>query len=164
MPPLLEHPKLYAAPSAIHGTGLFAKTKFSPGDTLFRLAGEYTSGMYDDHYQIGPNWFSAGLNCWIVPDESSPGRFINHSCSANTQLRDDFTIAAIQRIDAGTEIVIDYSTTELDPHWQMECHCRIPSCRGTVKPFYEIFGIARQNVLAATPKMFRNIGELKIRK
>jgi uncharacterized protein len=155
MSPLAEHPKLYIATSAIHGVGLFSKVDFYVGEIVFRLTGTYTCAPYNEHYRIGSNWFSVGLNYWIIPRSGSPGRFLNHSCSANTQLSDDFAITAIRQIEAGAEILIDYSTTELDPHWQMLCQCRTWCCRGVVKPFYQISGPARQTVLSATPQRFR---------
>jgi hypothetical protein len=161
--PLIEHAELYVGTSMIHGIGLFSKADYSEGDVVFALTGICTSESYDENYQVGPTWISVGLNRWLIPDLRSPGRFLNHSCEANSRLCDDFAIRARERIAAGTEILIDYSTTELDPQWQMACQCHAPSCRGIVKPFYQILGRSRERVLSATPRRFRrSVPKLKM--
>ena len=40
------------------------------------------------------------------------------------------SVVNLEEIPEGTEISIDYSTTESDPDWQMKCCCLSPSCRG----------------------------------
>jgi uncharacterized protein len=152
---LLEHPEFYVGSSAIHGLGLHSRVAFGRNDTLFRLAGRYFHEAYDENYEIGSNWFSVGLNCWLIPYPRNPGRFVNHSCEANTQLCDDFSMRALRPITAGAEILIDYSTTELDPHWWMACNCSALACRRIVKPFYQVSGPPRQRVLSTTPRTLR---------
>jgi hypothetical protein len=158
--PLTEHPELYVGTSIIHGIGLFSKVDFSEDDVVFAMRGSCTSESYDKNYEVGPTWISVGLNRWLIPHPCSPGRFLNHSCESNSRLCDDFAIRALQRILAGTEILIDYSTTELDPHWQMACQCHASSCRGIVKPFYQIFEPSRQKVLSATPRKLRRLAKI----
>lgn len=39
------------------------------------------------------------------------------------------------RIEAHEELVIDYSTTELDPYWKMDCNCGASGCRKVLRSF-----------------------------
>jgi hypothetical protein len=68
-------------------------------------------------------------------DTEAPGRFVNHSCEPNAGIVNDFDLVALQDIAAHAEITFDYSTTMDEDHYQMECLCRTPSCRGRVTDF-----------------------------
>jgi len=62
--------------------------------------------------------------CWDI------GRFMNHSCEANSISTGwDFDIA-IRDIEAGEQITNDYTLLNLDTTF--ECACESPSCRGLV--------------------------------
>ncbi len=62
--------------------------------------------------------------CWDI------GRFMNHSCGANSISTGwDFDIA-IRDIEAGEQITNDYTLLNLDSSF--ECACGVPYCRGVV--------------------------------
>ena len=77
-----------------------------------------------------PNWVGIATLAWIDPE--GPWRYVNHSCTPNVCAGSRQQIYVLSDIAAGTELTIDYSTTECDEHWQMDCHCGAQTCRGSL--------------------------------
>ncbi len=122
--------------SAIHGKGLYSEIDFEAGNVLFELAGTKVSHDYDPKLSIeNPNWIGIGYGSWLQLNDGDPAVFINHSCNPNVVINDRMQIVTIAPIKAHTELLLDYSTTELDPFWQMECKCGGPCCRKVLKSF-----------------------------
>ncbi|MDF1561811.1 MAG: SET domain-containing protein-lysine N-methyltransferase [Deltaproteobacteria bacterium] len=64
--------------------------------------------------------------CWDI------GRYMNHSCEANTFSPGlDFEIA-IRDIEVGEQLTSDYGALNLEE--RLECRCGSPRCRGVVEP------------------------------
>ncbi len=136
---------LRVSKSSIHGWGLFAKHDLTPGQALFQVAGRLRSEAYDSRYKVGSNWYSVAPRLWIDPKKNDPASFLNHSCSPNCIWDDQRWIVAKDHISTGEEILIDYSTTELDPFWRMKCRCGDQGCRRLVRPaFLEGIEIRRE--------------------
>ncbi len=57
----------------------------------------------------------------------SPERYVNHSCVANTQVK-DFCDVAVRDISKGEEITSDYSEGLLSG-FSMRCNCGSKNCR-----------------------------------
>jgi len=96
--------------------------------------------------------------CWDF------GRYVNHSCEANSLSPGSFDFEiAVRDIPAGEQILSDYGTLNIEE--PMKCECGAPSCRGVVKPSdfetyadewdrqiresFPMIGIVRQPLLAA---------------
>jgi SET domain len=109
--------------SKINGIGIFATRGFADGAAIWKLDGKLHHGPS----RTEPNWIGIGPDCWIDPKE--PLNNINHSCEPNAAFGRHRQLYALRDIARGEEITIDYSTTEADPKWTMECHCKAPSCR-----------------------------------
>ena len=62
--------------------------------------------------------------------------FMNHSCKPNAIVTNGLQVVALKPIYADEEILMDYSTTEIDPYWSMPCTCNSPSCRQRILPFH----------------------------
>jgi hypothetical protein len=90
---------------------------------------------FDDDYAYWPNWIGIGWESWLVPERGNPIRFTNHSCDPNAIVAEGLIVVAIEDIPAGSEIVVDYATTEVDPYWRLHCCCGSPRCRGQVRSF-----------------------------
>ena len=124
--------KLRVGDTGNTGFGLFATEPISAGETVFIVEGEVMKDAYDDRYAVGPNWLSIADRTWLDPFPENPWTFVNHSCRPNCGLAGPVTVVAMRDIARGEEVTIDYSVTEADPHWSMECHCGMPDCRRTI--------------------------------
>jgi uncharacterized protein len=115
--------RLYVDESPIEGIGLFAARHFAAGSVLSRLSGK----LHVKPARTDPNWIGIGPETWI--EAHHPLDKINHSCAPNASLGQRRQVLALRDIEAGEEVVIDYSTTECDPAWHMTCGCRTINCR-----------------------------------
>ncbi len=110
--------------SEIHGYGMFAGRDYSKDQEVWVLKGRaILQSVADDH----ANAVGFGNGFWIDPEP--PFEFVNHSCNANAAFGRDGEFFALRPIAKGEEITLDYSTTESDPHWEMDCSCGAPNCR-----------------------------------
>ncbi|MBI5621707.1 SET domain-containing protein-lysine N-methyltransferase [Candidatus Falkowbacteria bacterium] len=73
------------------------------------------------------------VNIWLDPDDDNPLRFMNHSCDPSALRFGAFAVFAKTDIAPGQAVMIDYSTLEANPDWQMECHCGALNCRGIIR-------------------------------
>ena len=100
---LSDNGRVYVARSPIHGKGLFAATRLSPGQLI---------GIYD-----GPQVEEDGTHVLWVEDEPGGGwtgydgrnemRYLNHSGQPNAEM-DGLHCYALEEIQPGAEITIDY--------------------------------------------------------
>ena len=137
---------VYVGKSKISGKGLFASQAFDAGAKVMEIRGPlhvFESKSSED-LQIYPDWVGVGERLWLDP--VIPAKYLNHSCSPNVALQNfrmvnmgDHDIGcydaiAINPIFEDEEVTMDYSLTEADPFWKMECQCRSPLCRELIGP------------------------------
>ncbi len=125
--------KICVYDSHIHGKGLMASEKIERGELIGYIKGPV---MYRENQTLretfsNPDWVGFKKNYWTDPEP--PFKFLNHSCQANSGVRGTRSVYAVRRIKAGEEITIDYSTTELDERWFLDCKCGAPKCRHTIR-------------------------------
>lgn len=123
----------YTAQTSNTGKGVFAARDITAGEHIFDFEGALVTADYDIDYDTGDRWVGIGKNQWINTNPSNPGYYINHSCQPNAGLKDVASVYAIKDIAKDEEIVFDYSTSEEDPFWQMECNCGAENCRVIIK-------------------------------
>ena len=123
------------------GLGLFATTRFLPGERILRIEGRIVDHRVLWRRQgsrFSANCFRFGPETYLDPGEG-PGCYVNHSCGPNAGIqksRNQLFLFAAERIVAGSEITIDYSTTLGDDDiWTMRCNCGHRRCRRTVRNF-----------------------------
>ena len=116
---------IYIGRSPIHGQGMIAGRRFEPGEVVWRLTGKPVFGAVTEN---GPNYIGLGPDVWIDPDR--PLDHINHHCAPNAAFGPRRQLLALRPIEPDEEVTIDYSTTEADPAWTMQCSCGAPDCRG----------------------------------
>lgn len=127
---------LYTAPSAIAGLGLFSKQSFKPEEVILTLKGDRIFHDYTPKFaKEGSNWIGIGANEWLVPPKGHPVLFLNHSCSPNVFINAHLEVVAANYLAENTELLLDYSTTEMDPYWSMQCACGNANCRKVVQQF-----------------------------
>lgn len=131
---LTDH--IYIAPSSIDKLGIFSARDTQAGATIYHVSGTYMRNAFSAEFaQIGPNWIGVSKEVWLNPAPNNPMNYMNHACEPNAIVSDGPRVIALCDIPAHTEILMDYSTTEIDPYWEMPCRCNRPTCRSTITAF-----------------------------
>ena len=128
---------LYIKDSFIQGVGVFSGVNLAAGTILFEIKGERVVHPEYDPYLAdkNPNWMGIGYCEWIIMYPNHNGLYVNHSCNPNVIVNDKLQVVTFTPVKAHEELTMDYSTTELDPDWQMECNCGEDNCRKTLRSF-----------------------------
>jgi hypothetical protein len=118
--------------SSIEGTGMFANRPFYRGQFIGSIKGPEIRMINTTERDAldNPNWVGYAPNGWIDP--LAPFDRMNHSCDPNCGIKGKRSVHALRDIEAGEELTLDYSTTEIDPRWRMVCNCKTAACRGLV--------------------------------
>lgn len=116
------------------GKGLFAKTGIRPGTALCKLKGrelnfEETVALNEKESHSLQIDFDKYILC------EPPFLYSNHSCNPNCALNRHLELFALREIKKGEELFWDYSTSMLERHWTMQCHCGEDNCRRIVTDF-----------------------------
>jgi uncharacterized protein len=117
------------------GKAVYARDVIEPGELIAVWTGRIVStGRLDElpeeirrhTVQVEEDLYLASIG----PDEGPD--FINHSCEPNAGLDGQITIVALQRIESGEEVTIDYAMCDGSPYDEFDCACGSPICRGRV--------------------------------
>lgn len=120
--------------SSKFGKGLFAVKDFKNGEIICTATG--TPLSFNDTLHLGERESHAlqiGKDRYILCDP--PFLYTNHSCHPNCGLNENLQLLALEDIKKGEEFFWDYSTSMLERHWTMQCHCGETNCRGIIKDF-----------------------------
>jgi hypothetical protein len=114
-----------------HGRGVFTDSRIDAGERILVFTGLFLRKADTTAktlaLQIGPNLYigaSGGLD-----------DLVNHSCAPNAWVRIDGRAAdlrALRIIEAGEEILFDYSVTLDEDDFTMQCLCGSTACRKTI--------------------------------
>jgi hypothetical protein len=127
---------LKVEPSSIQGLGLFTYANLPPNKILFEIRGRKVYRNYDPAFaDCDPNWMGTGYQEWLEMEEGDIGIYINHSCAPNVIVDRDLQVITLRAIEKKEELLMDYSTTELDPYCSMRCVCGQANCRKTLQSF-----------------------------
>jgi|GEM_PF-1131723 len=124
-------PGLIVKKSKIQGLGVFAGRDFKQGETVLRWGN--SKQLSEEEAERVPAEekkyvaFFGGKYIFQLP----PARYVNHSCSPNTFVR-DFCDVALKGIKKGEEITSDYSKCP-EPGMEMKCNCKSKKCRHTIR-------------------------------
>lgn len=117
------------------GRAVFARDVIEPGELIAIWSGrivtaeeldELPSEIRRHTVQVEEGLYLASLSAHEPPD------FINHSCEPNAGLDGQITIVAMQRIQPGDEVTIDYAMCDGTAYDEFDCACGAPACRGRV--------------------------------
>lgn len=131
--------KILVKKSSIQGQGLFAGENIKRGERIQYISGKKVkvpSKIAHDRNAM-ETWYGMGRYTWIDPG-NTPFRFLNHSCEPNAAVAGKKTLIALENINEGDEITIDYSMTDADPHWSLDCSCGAQSCRKSIRAIYTV--------------------------
>ncbi len=118
--------------SKINKKGVFALKDFRKGETVLKwdLSVKLTKKQAEmlpekeKHYL-----YFIKKNEYLL--EQPPERYVNHSCNANTTVK-NFCDIAIKDIKKGEEITADYSKEETIA-FEMKCSCMEKNCKKIIK-------------------------------
>jgi SET domain-containing protein len=111
--------------SDISGSGVFTKEHIQAGDCICPLFGILY--MLDQAKISYPKYSYQISDTAAIETANEPG-YINHSCSPNIYLGNNWSFYAIHDIPADSEIVIDYATVDFFDY-SFECDCGSENCR-----------------------------------
>lgn len=123
----MDNPKV-AVKKAKYGKGVFAKEKIKKGELIASFDGRiygwnsklWTQDLYDHVIQFEERKWR---------DSKGVAMLINHSCEANSGIKNLFDVVAMRDINPSEEITWDYEMSEDHPWWRMKCKCGTKSCR-----------------------------------
>ncbi len=125
--------KVYISETKHNGKGIFAGENIGEDEEIFTINGKVISTFYIPFLSwIGKRWIGIGRNKWIKPNKDNFIYYTNHSCSPNSEIKDKVKLIALRDIKKLEEITFDYSKTEADPYWKMECKCGSKNCKKVI--------------------------------
>ncbi|OGZ73483.1 MAG: hypothetical protein A3A98_01395 [Candidatus Staskawiczbacteria bacterium RIFCSPLOWO2_01_FULL_40_39] len=151
--------KIYLSKSKIRGKGIFTAKNLKKEETAFVAKGKMTKFFVNSKKEslFGPNWMSISQDMWLDPANDNPLSFINHSCDPNLGVKGKVTFVALRNIKQGEELTIDYSIIELDPLWEMKCHCGSSHCRKIIRSIQYLPKKAYRQYLPFVPRYFMRV-------
>ena len=117
------------------GKAVIARELIEPGEVVAVWSGRIVSAEELDDLsaeirrhtvQVEEGLYLASLSADEPPD------YINHSCDPNAGLAGQITIVAMQAIQPGEEVTIDYAMCDGSPYDEFDCACGSACCRGRV--------------------------------
>lgn len=144
--------------SDIQGTGLFASQSFERGTVIALISGKKVkllSKSKAESLSI-PTWYGLGRSIWLDPTNTI-FEYLNHSCNPNAAISGTKTLVAIKSIGRGDEVTIDYSMTDADPLWEMNCSCGSNSCRKVIKAITSLPTDIVKSHMPYIPRYFQRI-------
>ncbi len=141
----MSHANFLYIDQSNNGKGIFSKKDIAPQEIIFEIEGKLMTPEEIEsdglHASRSANAYRCSKDFYISP-EGSMADYLNHSCVPNAYISKIgqrlFAVAA-EKIIAGSEIVMDYSTImAADDMWSMECNCGSSDCRGAVKRFIDL--------------------------
>jgi uncharacterized protein len=122
--------------SSIQGLGLFTSQELPANQILFKITGNKVHHEYwPELSACNPNWLGTGYEEWLIIEDGDLGVYINHSCHPNVSVNERLEVITLRPVSRNEELLLDYSTTELDPYWNMKCSCGQPHCRKILRSF-----------------------------
>jgi hypothetical protein len=124
--------------SPIAGRGVFARTRFEPGEVIVPYAPKQRRvPERSDEAALAAESKITLLsgNEVIIPDTSVPGGWLcNHSCDPNAALyaSGEGRIQCTRPIAPGEEVTIFYGWVSHNEPGRDPCRCGSPKCRGTI--------------------------------
>ncbi|MBZ0276028.1 MAG: SET domain-containing protein [Anaerolineae bacterium] len=138
---MTEQPKSYLSPKLAYAPlpekgffGVFARESIPAGELLVMWAGElvHTDGLAAIPDLLRSRSIQVEDDLFLVPTQTEPADFINHSCDPNAALSGQIALVARRDIAPGEEICYDYAMSDGSAYDEFECRCGAAVCRGHV--------------------------------
>ena len=151
--------KIYKAKSGINGYGIFAGEDIKKGEFVFYMKGKRIHHHCDFYDRVDrercANWVGLSKDHWIIPE--FPISFMNHSCEPNLGTIGSVTFKALRNIKRGEELTFDYSISDPDVKWYIECTCGSKYCRKTIRSIQFLPRTIFKKYLPYIPKYFQRV-------
>lgn len=131
-------PAIRVSDSDIEGTGLFAKEFIPAGEVLYQFDDNKPPAHQYQLIYLPPEARLEFMKyaCQIGDDDfcfqQGDIMYINHSCDPTGWWESYGILTARRDINPGEEIAYDYSTSDIQLNYKMECRCGNDACRGVV--------------------------------
>tara|TARA_B110000285_G_C15074312_1_gene589826 strand:+ start:538 stop:1113 length:576 start_codon:yes stop_codon:yes gene_type:complete len=113
------------------GEGLFTNKAVKQGKVICVANGPVRFGHFEgDDCYLFPNWYGIESGVWVEVEH--PFVKINHGCTPNVGISDTRTFVALRDIEADEELAYDYSTSDDEIDWKMDCACECSNCSGEI--------------------------------
>ena len=116
------------------GKGVFAASRIDPGELVWDYAGD-EKWIKDIPEELWRYAFQVDYDRYVVPEEGSPGWYLNHSCEPNCLIMGRTRIIALRTIEPGEEVTFDYSTNVGWDGYSMQCSCGAKKCRKVIRSY-----------------------------
>jgi uncharacterized protein len=157
----INHRKTYVSHTNSIGYGLFAKRKIRKGEIIATFKGGIKrviiKNKKDSENFAGTHLMGLAKTLWLVPKKEDPLYYTNHSCSPNSGIKGKVRLYALRNIGKDEEITFDYSTTEEDMFWYMQCNCGVNKCRKIIRSIQYLPYKNFQEYLPYVPSHFREV-------
>lgn len=149
--------KIEVKESGIHGKGIFSTKNLKKGEMVFIVKGKEKDFFVKSQKDAltGPNWIGIGKNKWI--DVAAPAVYLNHSCEPNVGIRGKVIVVALKNIKKGEEILLDYSITERESLWYMNCSCGSKKCRKVIRSIQHLPKEVFHKYMPYVPRFFATL-------
>lgn len=140
----------------IHGKGLFSMKNFKKGERIQYITGKVVtkiSESKEDTFSMS-TWYGLTKSKWIDPEDGIFA-FLNHCCEPNAAIVGTKTLIALKDIKKGEEVSIDYSMTDADELWEMDCLCGVKTCRKVIRSIHNLPHHVFENHMPHIPKYFQ---------
>ncbi len=117
--------KVYLDSSGVEGIGVFAGEPIKRGAAVLPIFG--LLHRISKAKTKCPKW-GFQISDDIELDPANEVTFMNHSCSPNVHVNDDWLLVASKDIAEGEELTLDYGTTDYFDYG-FECRCNSNNCR-----------------------------------
>jgi hypothetical protein len=117
------------------GKAVIARDFIAPGELIAVWSGRIIGAAELDDLapEIRRHTVQVEEGCYLASlTAGEPPDFINHSCSPNAGLNGQIAIVAMEIIEPGTEVTIDYAMCDGSPYDEFDCACGSAACRGRV--------------------------------
>lgn len=122
--------------SKIHGKGVCILEECKKGEKIQYLKGKIVKKKITNKKESLSrdiaNWYGITKGIHLDPEDTI-FRYLNHSCNPNAAIIGKKTLVALKNLIPGEELTIDYSLSEGDPLWEMNCSCGEKECRKIIK-------------------------------
>jgi uncharacterized protein len=159
--PFIYHGKVYVSLTKNIGRGLFAKKNIKKGEIITTFSGGIKKVIIknkeDSESFVGTHLLGLKRTLWLAPKKEDPLYYTNHSCNPNSGIKGAVRLYALRDISKDEEITFDYSTTEEDIYWSMECNCNSINCRKNIRSIQFLSEKKINEYLPCIPSYFKKV-------
>lgn len=119
------------------GKGIFTTIDLPKNSIILKITGQPLT--FNQTLDLGNNecyCLQVAMDKYIIPDH--PFHLSNHSCDPNCGINRRMEFFALRNINAGEELLWDYSTSMMEKHWTMQCDCGSSNCRNIIADFDQL--------------------------